>query len=463
MILKQNSLIALLLISFLPVIIFLLNPSIAQTLWQYSFDDGTYSHAFLIPVIYLFLCYHLYIEKSLYLRSKINWVITSLFIFSCYAFFVSSVAQISLVYWITHVLIIVTSTLMLFKYHWRIIFPPLYLIFMYPLWGPLVLLLQEVSIVAVSFLMSLTGIPTYVDKQFVSIPEGTFEIANGCSGLRYFITALAISSLYIFLYLKKYKDILAFLSLAIAGSLIVNWIRITIIILVGHYTNMTSSLIDDHNMFGWYIFIPFMFLLFIFGNTLGNDKATNKTEIKQHPILLNRTVFSICIVIVGIFLSSTYFHYLIKPVRENTRTSDQINTDIFPTISNYSQLLITEKKYKDSGFIVHNYQFDGRDLDSKPTFYNNKLINNGWELLKEEFDNRWNYQIMTKKNQKSLIAVSYEIDGLRETSTFRFKLLRLKKALLGNSQSRLNWIGTICISDCMDEKKLIMQLSLLKD
>jgi len=455
---KQNSIFPLLLIFILPITIFLFNPAITETLLQHSFDDGTYSHAYLIPLIYLYLCYHLYSEKKLELRDRINGFYTLLFVLSCYVFFVTSSAQISLAYWLTHIFIIVTSTLMLFKYQWRIIFPAIYLIFMYPLWGPMVILLQEVSIVAVNILMGFTGIPTYVDKQFVSIPEGTFEIANGCSGLRYFITALAISSLYIFLYLNKAKHVLIFLFLAIAGSLIVNWLRITIIILVGHYTDMTSSLIEDHNMFGWYIFIPFMFFLFKFANTLGTDEIKRNSIVEQQAIPLNRLVVMISIVLIGITLSSTSLRSIFNQNIKNTGEQDQIKTDIFPIIPNYSQLNIAEKIINKHKFITHIYQFDGQNLDSKPSFYNNQLINYGWEVVEEDVDGRWHYKILAKKHQRSIIATNYEIDGQIEASKFKFKLLRLKKALLGHRRSQLNWIGSFCATDCMNEKNLLKLL-----
>ena len=46
-------------LSIILLIIFFNLPIIA-TLWQYSFDDGTYSHAYLIPFIVLYLYFTLY-------------------------------------------------------------------------------------------------------------------------------------------------------------------------------------------------------------------------------------------------------------------------------------------------------------------------------------------------------------------------------------------------------------------
>ena len=143
-----------------------------------------------------------------------------------------------------------------------------------PGWGLLTAILQKVSTNAVTFLMSYSGIPTFVEGNFVTIPAGVFEIAGGCSGLRYLIVSLAISSLFSFLYIKNTKKALLFFTVAILGALITNWIRITALILIGEYTDMQSDLMTDHNVFGWYLYIPFMFLLF----SCTSDDDNQKTE-----------------------------------------------------------------------------------------------------------------------------------------------------------------------------------------
>ena len=50
---------AFLAIALLFVFIWLLNIPIAITLWRHGFDDGTYSHSYLIPFIMLYLYYSL--------------------------------------------------------------------------------------------------------------------------------------------------------------------------------------------------------------------------------------------------------------------------------------------------------------------------------------------------------------------------------------------------------------------
>ncbi|MCU7940170.1 MAG: exosortase [gamma proteobacterium symbiont of Bathyaustriella thionipta] len=443
----------LIIILAIPLVIALFNIPILNTLWKYSFDDGTYSHSYLVPIIYAYLCYELYTNNQLELRDKINIPITILFVFSCYAFFVFSAAQISLAYWFTNILLIISSTLMLFRYHWKIVFPPAYFIFMYPLWGPMVNILQQLSVEAVSIIMGFTSIPVYVENQFVTIPAGLFEIAGGCSGLRYLITALAISSLYIFLYINKAKHVLLFLAFAIGGALLTNWIRITIIIMVGHYTDMQSELIEDHNMFGWYLFIPFMFLLFKFGNHLINDNENN-TDIKTQEFkIVSKS--NIIIALIGLTLSSTTL--LATPVSSNPDTTKNKlqNFKLHPIVTGYSQLTIEQQKYNNTTLLMLVYDFDGKELDEKPTSISNNLANEHWNIVREENAESWQFSFLSNKKLNAIIATNYTIDGKRKTSRGKFKLLRIQKALLGSRNTQLNWVGAICQSDCLQEKSLI--------
>ncbi|MCI2282213.1 exosortase [Colwellia sp. MSW7] len=226
------------------VLVALLNMPIMATLWRYSFDDGTYSHAYLIPFIVLYLYFVLHENSELKFREDFSWLALLLLVFSAYSLFVTSTAQITLTYWLATLMLLCAAINFLFKPTIKLFFPALYFIFLIPLWGILTVPLQNLSVIAVNSLMGLTSIPVYVENQFVHIPSGVFEIAGGCSGLRYLLTSLAISSLYIFLHLRNIKNIAIFASIAILGALLTNWLRIAILIIIGHQTEMTDRLND---------------------------------------------------------------------------------------------------------------------------------------------------------------------------------------------------------------------------
>ena len=289
-----------------------LNTPVLVTLWRHGFDDGTYSHAYLVPFISLYLYYQLSQSGKLQFRQSWSLPPTILLLLSCYLLFVTSNAQISIGYWAALLLVCVASINMMYKFKWLIFFPAAFLIFILPFWGILVPFLQNLSILAVTSMMNFTGVPTYVEGSFVTIPAGVFEIADGCSGLRYMIVSLAISSLFSFLYINNAKKALGFFALAIFGALLTNWIRITALILIGEYTNMESSLMEDHNTFGWYLFVPFMIILFWWGSKCADidpNSTRNQTRLQQStqhahtPQAQSRTTKPALAVVLALLLS----------------------------------------------------------------------------------------------------------------------------------------------------------------
>ncbi|MEH6559786.1 MAG: archaeosortase/exosortase family protein, partial [Oceanicoccus sp.] len=58
------------------------------------------------------------------------------------------------------------------------------------------------------------------------------------------------------------------LGTAIALGLFTNWLRIYIIIMVAHFTEMESSLVKDHELFGWLLFFIVCLPLVYFARTL---------------------------------------------------------------------------------------------------------------------------------------------------------------------------------------------------
>lgn len=432
-------------IVFLFVLISLLNIPILTTLWRHSFDDGTYSHAYLIPFIVLYLYFKLSEIGLLVFREKTSLLTAGALIFSGVLLFITSNAQISIGYWLSLLAITLSAVITLFRFNWYVIFPTLFLIFIFPLWGLLTNLLQNISVMAVTYMMSFTGIPTYVEAQFITIPAGVFEIADGCSGLRYIIVSLAISSLFIFLYINNTKKALIFLSIAIVGALITNWIRITALILIGEYTQMQSSLMEDHNTFGWYLYIPFMFLLFLWGNKLttidlfnikSNMNIKNSLPIKASVVLtfVSLTVFS---------TSAKYFLFNENHTTTQTESPSLLKPIVFHATSSTVSTSFLGKDVKQI-----TYDFSGEDLDGKPTYYTNTLIPDNWAHDDQYIINNWNVNIVSKSRRNALILFQYEISDEKIPTSKRFKIARLRKAVMGERQTKLHWIHIPCETNC---------------
>lgn len=123
-----------------------------------------------------------------------------------------------------------------------------------PVWGLTVGVLQALTVVANKVLLALIGFDAEIRDTYIRIPEGVFEVARGCAGANYFESGVVIGAVYALLFLRTWQA--RGLAVLLAGGLAVasNWLRVFGLILIGHFTNMQSPLIREHNAYGWVIF-----------------------------------------------------------------------------------------------------------------------------------------------------------------------------------------------------------------
>jgi exosortase A len=430
-------------VTLLLVVIWLLNIPIAKTLWRHSFDDGTYSHSYLIPFVMLYLYHNLAKIGMLQFAQKTDILKGLILVFSCICLFLTASAQLSTGYWLSMLLVSVASINLLFRFNWYILFPVALLVFVLPVWGALVPLLQNLSTQAVTFIMGFSGIPIYVEEQFITIPAGVFEIAGGCSGLRYLIVSLSISSLFIFLYIQNIKRASLFLTVAILGALLTNWIRITALVVIGDYTDMQSSLITDHNAFGWYLYIPFMLMLFYWGNKLANFDLMNTINNSQ-IVPSNPNVGSLFILVVCLCASSTTIRSAIALDELGQIKTTVSRATIQPKIHFYSQV----KQHQGTGEIIKlTYDFNGSQLDGKPSYYENNLIPSGWKIINSKSNSRWAIYYISNGYSHAVVKFNYEIDEQVFSQLRSFKIARLTMAAKNINQTKLNWQFIPCEKD----------------
>ena len=134
--------------------------------------------------------------------------------------------------------------------------PPLAFVwFAMPVWEYLLPVLQRLSVFATENTLALLGVPVDVQEYTVTIPEGTFQIIEGCSGKRFFMVALALGTLAGTVSGLRHRRLVAFVALSGALALVANWIRIAIVIYVGHATNMQHYIVAvEHRTLGHVVF-----------------------------------------------------------------------------------------------------------------------------------------------------------------------------------------------------------------
>ncbi|MCB1735973.1 MAG: exosortase A [Gammaproteobacteria bacterium] len=145
-------------------------------------------------------------------------------------------------------------------------FPLLYLAFAIPAGEGLVPSLMDFTAWFSVEGLNLSGVPVYREGRFLAVPNGNFEVAEACSGVRYLIASLALGFLYAYLNYRSYWRRLAFIVLAAVVPIVANGLRAYAIIMIAHLSDMKYAVGVDHLIFGWVFFGVVMFFLFWIGS-----------------------------------------------------------------------------------------------------------------------------------------------------------------------------------------------------
>ncbi len=147
----------------------------------------------------------------------------------------------------------------------RLAAPIGYLYFAVPVWDAVAPTLQTITVAACRTSLAWFHVPALVHGSVVRIPEGTFEIAEACSGKRYFVSALGLAAFFAATAPLRGARAPCFVAIAAGVAMIANWIRVFTVIYAGHATHMTSYLVaKEHGTFGWAVyFVVLVFVLWV--------------------------------------------------------------------------------------------------------------------------------------------------------------------------------------------------------
>lgn len=134
-----------------------------------------------------------------------------------------------------------------------------------PIWEVLRPPLRDISSFAVGRALQAGGMPVFLHGNRVDLPAGSFEIANGCSGLNVFLAGAALGAIQAYVFVGAAWARAVVFGAALLATIVANWLRIAIIIIAGHMTDMQHWLIEDHYEFGWVTFAIMMVPVLFFG------------------------------------------------------------------------------------------------------------------------------------------------------------------------------------------------------
>jgi EpsI family protein len=157
----------------------------------------------------------------------------------------------------------------------RLAAPIGFLYFAMPIWEYFVPVLQRMCVFVTETTLAAAGIPATVNDNLVSIPEGSFQIVEGCSGKRYFIVALAVAVLATRVFRLNRGRGAALVAASAALALIANWLRILIVVVAGHLSDMQHYFVAvEHLTLGNAIFAVLLAGILLLARRLSHGHGT---------------------------------------------------------------------------------------------------------------------------------------------------------------------------------------------
>ena len=133
-------------------------------------------------------------------------------------------------------------------------FPLTYMLLMVPAGEGLVPPLQTLTAKMCMALLDLVGIPAHIEGIFITIPNGWFEVAEACSGVKFLIAMAAFGVLAAHVCFKSWPRRILFVAASLILPVLANGARAWGTIYVAHLTNAHFAAGFDHVLYGWIFF-----------------------------------------------------------------------------------------------------------------------------------------------------------------------------------------------------------------
>lgn len=254
-----------------------------------------------------------------------------------------------------------------FKYLKKIYFPLAFFLFAVPFWEFSNTFFVELTTQAVTFFLNFTDLTVYIHENHIETPYGVILVAEGCSGIRYFEIGFALSVYAVHgeCISKRYKMLVILTGIAL--GIITNWIRVIGLIYVGYYSKMTSSLMTEHETYGFILFfIVITGVIFLLNYIRARHSLPDKANIEHSSEGSNKDsniltiVFKLSIALLCIFITKTLLIQQLNKVDQNA-VKYQVEKETFPLLNNLgkfdeaqSDILFQDKSCK---LVTRKYYF----------------------------------------------------------------------------------------------------------
>jgi exosortase A len=338
---------------------------------------------------------------------------------------------------------------------WRALLGPLlFIFFLVPFGESLVPALQYLTTTFTVQGLQILGIPVFADGFMIQIPEGSFEVAEACAGLRFLIASVVFGCFFSTVLYRSSIRRLIFIGLSIVVPIVANGFRALGLLLLAHLEGSASAVETDHVLYGWLFFTVVTFILIGIGLRFaeGSDAAPVKAKaLAQEPgskLSIGATMAA------GLVLALAGPAYLIylgqadegvgasawmaSPLGGWLREADG-RTEWHPTIDGASSLTLQTYRLDTSLVTVLVAQYRLSDRGSRFTKMNGQSFgSDGWHVVKSGSVRRrtgnatiaLNTLVLRNQFHQRLVWWFYAVADDATGSTVTAKLLQARSMLL---------------------------------
>ena len=374
----------------------------------------------------------------------------------------------------------------------RIALPAMFLYFAIPFWLDVVLIfpalptlnsmLQSLTINVVSFAVDLTGIPALLDGRFISLPFGTFEIAESCSGRSYFLVATELALFYGIAFLNRWRDRVRLLCAMTGLAVLMNWIRVFALILIGYFSDMQSTLVADHNSFGWLLFAVVLLPLFYF--RLSDNDQSRSTPDQRVP---GRECVRLPVGWVYSLLSALMLAGILANILFHDAVVDDVETKIvsLPILSDWNEVAewtgksrpafenassVASARLVRGGdsiavYVAHfEHQSEGKEvMDAENAPLGKEGESNASPAVAIAVDGgqqiRFRQYTVVGGYEMRIVLYSVRVAGVAVTDRFSAKWQQVIGKLRGRTDADVLILSSICKSDCAAAQKRLHEFA----
>jgi exosortase len=443
----------------LPLALALLWPTLAPLTLRWMEWDKALSHGFLVAILWIYLLLQLRPTSAPPGGWPLGLALTGLGCASVLWFLLQSLqiellAQAALLI----VLAFLYCTLLGWYNTWQakaVLFVP---VFATSLWGEFNGLLVQLSSQVVGAWVSWSGLVAHIEGNHISLPYGQIVIADGCSGLRYWVVSLAMGQ--ILCCLNRYSTGYYWLTILLAMllGLVANWLRIFILVLIGYFSQMQNSLLHDHETFGWLLFAAMLIPALYFA------PVRRPSQPAALPLRLPRLRWiSLPLLALGPLL---YAYTQQLPPPQQTLLPHPLAAEGRPVAQLPLESLlppaVLETRVQWGNIYLHAAQYQRRNPEDKLVPYlephwQQSLACEPWQGPSSAWGTWWRCDA---QGRTLLVLRWFEVGNQRTASLITAKLLQVPARLTGVNRFAVVNLQTYCLDQCQaSARDLLAQAS----